>query len=471
MRHFFTLVLLFSTMWVSAQPDQQRKTDSVTRLIQKFHNNRDAASTYAMSGKAFRSQLTDTAFQDVFARLAAGLGELENLQLESFTNKLAHYKARYAKAEMSMFVSLDADDKIETYYITNYRSPVRQQGDTLAYANPLQTPLDRKVDSLVKDFILTNNILGMTVGVIDKGKEFIYRYGEIKKGSNQVPDQKTLFEIGSLTKTFTATILAWYVDQGKIKLTDPINKYLPDSIGILAFNSKPITIETLSNHTSGLPRLPIDFFNGADNSNPYRHYDNQKLFSFLKRFKPFRAPVEKYEYSNLAVGLLGVILERVSKKPYEQLLLEIICKPLKMADTKIKLNKSDSLKFSTGYAADGSYAHSWEFQSLVAAGGIRSNISDLLKYAQAQMSDASTPLQKAIALTHQQTFASGQTIVGLGWHLSTKEKYLAHSGQTGGYTSVIFCDPKQKRAVVMQLNTAVEPSHIALQLMNWMAAQ
>lgn len=465
---FFLICIRFS---LSAQSVQQQKTDSTARLIQQFHNKRDANGIYAMAGKIFRSQLTEKAFKDVFEKLSNGLGNLESYELESFINNVAKYKARYASALMSLYVSLDTDNKVETFYIANYESPMRNPGDIIATSNPLQTNLDKQVDSLVKEFMTKNNILGMNIGVLDDGKKHAYSYGDTKKGAHQLPDENTLFEIGSLSKTFTATLLAWFIQEEKIKPDDPINKYLPDSLTKLEFNGKPITIASLSNHTSGLPRLPDNFFAGADNDNPYKHYDDQKLFSFLKKYKPTREPGTQYEYSNLAFGLLAVILERVSGKSYEQLLHDLICEPLNMNNTWITLGKGDSSKFATGYTANGVYAHSWEFQSLAGAGAIRSDINDLLLYAEGQVAGGAGPLQKAIALTHKQTFASGQSIVALGWHISVNEKYLAHSGQTGGYTSVMLCDEQKKRAVVMQLNTAVEPSHTAILLMSWLAKQ
>ncbi len=178
-------------------------------------------------------------------------------------------------------------------------------------------------------------------------------------------------------------MLAYFAQQEIVKLDDPVNKYLPDSIPELSYNGKKVTLASLSNHSSGLPRLPGNMFEGADMMNPYKNYDEQKLFRFLKNFKLQREPGAQYDYSNLAVGLLGTILERVSGKSYEQLVKEIITEPLEMSNTRLTLTESGKQNFAQAYNRDRA-VNSWEFQALAAAGGIRSCVRDMLLYAKAQ---------------------------------------------------------------------------------------
>jgi len=331
--------------------------------------------------------------------------------------------------------------------------------------------INRKTDSVAKKFMARNNSVGIAIGILSDGNFYTYGYGETKKGSNKAPDGRTLFEIGSITKTFTGILLAYFVEQKKLSLDDPINKYLPDSIPAIAFNGKPVTLASLSNHSSGLPRLPGNFWDGADMQNPYKHYDNQKLFQYLKNFQPVREPGAQYEYSNLAVGLLGVILERVSGKSYEQLCREIIWQPLKMNSTRITLVKSDSALVATGHNAQADPNHSWEFISLAAAGAIRSSVNDLLNYARGQFGGSGDlTLHKAIALSHQQTWTRNQTRVALGWHLISNngQSYIFHNGQTGGYYTVLLINKETSNAVVMLTNGLVDPMGTAQELMTWL---
>jgi CubicO group peptidase (beta-lactamase class C family) len=309
--------------------------------------------------------------------------------------------------------------------------------------------------------------------VLENDHFHTYGFGETQKGNNKAPDGRTLFEIGSITKTFTGILLAYFAEQKKLSLDDPVNKYLPDSIPAISFNGKPVTLASLSNHSSGLPRLPGNFWDGADMQNPYKHYDDQRLFQFLKNFQPVREPGAQYEYSNLAVGLLGVILERVSGKTYEQLLKEIIWQPLKMNNTRITLTQSDSALFAPGHDGQANPHHSWEFISLAGAGAIRSSVNDMLNYAKAQLAGGNSTLQKAIVLSHQQTWAKNQTRVALGWHLigNDGKSYIFHNGQTGGYFTVLLINPQSKKAVVMLTNGLVDPMGTAQELMIWLDKQ
>jgi CubicO group peptidase (beta-lactamase class C family) len=298
--------------------------------------------------------------------------------------------------------------------------------------------------------------VGLSIGILKNGKTIFYGYGETAKGNKQIPDEHTMYEIGSLSKTFTAILLANAVNDGKVKLDDPVNKYLPDSIPPLQYAGTAVTLKTLSNHSSGLPRMPSNF-QSTDMSDPYKNYSINDLFSFYKSFKPTRKPGEKYEYSNLAVGTLGVIIEGVYHENYEKLFTDIICKPLGMNETRELLRQQDSSKFAKGYNEDGAYNPPWNFEALGAAGGIRSTTYDLLKYAKANLGEAPPQLLKAIQLTHDTTFTEGETKVGLGWHYIKpgNDEVLFHNGETGGYHSFFAVNTKKQFAVVILSNCAM----------------
>jgi CubicO group peptidase (beta-lactamase class C family) len=244
---------------------------------------------------------------------------------------------------------------------------------------------------------------------------------------------------------------------------------LPDSIPPLHYEGIPISLKTLSNHSSGLPRMPSNF-HSSDNSNPYTDYSDNDLFSFLKTFKLTRKPGEQYEYSNLAVGTLGVLLERVDGTTYEKLFIEKICKPLGMNETREFLREQDSLRFAKGYGEEGLYNSQWDFDALQAAGAIRSTAFDLLKYANANLGNAPAKLYQAIELTHTVTFTQGQTKVGLGWHLITlgRDELIFHNGQTGGYHSYLAINTKKKFAVAILSNCAKGTEDLGNSIMKWL---
>lgn len=333
--------------------------------------------------------------------------------------------------------------------------------------NPLTSDLDKKVDSATRLYLVGNNISNLAIGILHADKAITYGYARVDSNNLSIPSSKSLFEIGSITKTFTATLLAEFILKGNVKADDPVNLYLPDSIPALQYNGKAITLKHLVNHTAGLPRLPINIFLNANSSDPYSSYTNEKLFYWLKSFQLNKEPGKVYEYSNLGVGLLGVILERIAGKSFESLLLDNICKPLKMKYT-MQHNVTGGLV--QGFDASGKRAEPWSFQALTAAGGIRSCITDMLLYAKAQVNKNRYLLSEAIQLTHQTTFKNGDTEVAMGWHAFSihQNEYLAHEGQTGGYNSIMIFNTNTGNAVVILVNSAVSAGKLGIQIINWL---
>jgi CubicO group peptidase (beta-lactamase class C family) len=163
-------------------------------------------------------------------------------------------------------------------------------------------------------------------------------------------DAHTLFEIGSVTKTFTATILSTMVLDGTVKLNDPVSKYLPAYVHVPARNGKQITLLNLATQHSGLPRLPTNM--DPQGSDPYAHYSTRDLYVFLNMYKLARDPGQSFEYSNLGVALLGDALANREHMSYAQLLQARVLGPLGMTETATVLSPSEQMRFAAGHDAD-----------------------------------------------------------------------------------------------------------------------
>jgi CubicO group peptidase (beta-lactamase class C family) len=464
-----TFILLYLMFAATAQNIRQQKTDSVRQLLQKYFNEKKPDQIYDLTGEDFRKALSRQKFEDVCNNNLFPLGELKQFLLESFDNGVAKYKAAFDNNVFTLLLSLDDRDKIQIFLFKPYVDETAKKKGSVPSTNTLSTVLDRKVDSAIRPYILLRATVGLSVGILRGGKTYFYGYGETGKGNNQVPNEHTLYEIGSLSKTFTAILLADAANDGLVKLDDPVSKYLPDSIPELSYEGIPITLKTLSNHSSGIPRMP-DNFQPVDNSNPYKDYDDEKLFGFYKNFRPTRKPGEKYEYSNVAAGTLGVILEKVERDSYESLFLKKICQPLGMSETRQFLRKDDSSKFAKGYQVDGTPSAPWDFEALAPAGAIRSTAFDLLKYANGNMGAAPPSLLKAMDVTHIITFNDSTVRVGLGWHYIKpgSDDVIFHNGQTGGYHSYLAMNPKKRFAVVILSNCAMGTEDAGSAMMKWM---
>jgi len=218
-----------------------------------------------------------------------------------------------------------------------------------------------------------------------------------------------------------------------------------------------ITLQMLSNHTSGLSRLPDNLdYHSSDPLDPYKDYKKEYLFAYLKTCKLNTKPGETYAYSNLAVGLLGTILEKVSGKSYEQMVEEIICTPLGMKSTAQHLSPALKQRFVTVYNEDGKETPAWNFEALAPCGALRSTVNDLLLYAKANMMMGDTKLSKAFQLTHQVTHTQQDMKLGLGWHIIKVDgvDYIFHNGGTYGCSTFLAYNIEKKLAVVVFSNCA-----------------
>jgi CubicO group peptidase (beta-lactamase class C family) len=473
MKYLLTAFFVAASYCLSAQPSHQ-KNDSVAGLVQLYFNEKDHAKLYDLTGESFRKAITAETFQTIGENNLFILGRMSGFYHEKTSPAgVSKYKAVFDSETLGMYLSLDEKGKLSTFLFKPYVDETATKTTAVSTSNPLTTFTDKKVDSVVKSYMSLSSTAGLSIGILKDGKVHFYGYGETTKGNKQIPDQNTLFEIGSISKTFTAILLADAVNAGKIKLDDPVNKYLPKTSAKLEYDGVAVTIRMMSNHTSGLPRMSTNFDDNTEGRNPYRNYDKQRLLDFYKTIKLERKPGTVYEYSNFAVATLGIILENLYKKTFEQLVMEKITGPLQMNHTRQFLRKQDSAKFAHGYDEKGDAASQWDFKAYAAAGALRSTAEDMLKYAKAVLGEAPSSLSKAIQLTIKETFNNGEQRVGLGWHFYKpgKDELIMHSGGTGGYRSIVTINKNRKQAVVILSNSAIGPEEMALKLMVWLEQQ
>ncbi|MEA2735233.1 MAG: serine-type D-Ala-D-Ala carboxypeptidase/endopeptidase [Humisphaera sp.] len=304
-----------------------------------------------------------------------------------------------------------------------------------------------QVDAIVRPATKVANLDRVAVGTIDASGRAVYGYG------NTPPDGRTLFEIGSVTKTFTATLLADMVLRGDVTLDTPVADLLPSGVHVPSKDGVAITLLLLANHRSGLPRMP-EKFEPDDPTNPYADYSAEKLYESVSTTELHRRPGQLYEYSNLGTGLLGHALARKASMGYEQMVIARICKPLGMNDTKITLDGDDRTRLAPGHDLMSVPMSNWDFDSLAGAGGIRSNVNDMLQYVAANLALIDSPLCHAMRMTHERRAdVDAKTDIAMGWHIGKRTGARWHSGQTGGYHSFVAFIPEKKLGVVVLCNT------------------
>src|SRR5580693_631621 len=293
-----------------------------------------------------------------------------------------------------------------------------------------------EIRSIMASRVEGGKAVGIVTGVIDEKGRQVISSGKVSLGGAQVPDGDTVYEIGSVTKVFISLILADMIEKGEVRADDPVSKFLPATVKVPSRNGRQITLLDLSMQVSGLPRLP-DNMKPADPANPYADYDAAKLYDFLSHYALPRDPGEKYEYSNLAVGLLGHALALKAGMPYEELLRRRIFDPLGMSSTSITLSEAQKKRLAPGYDTSLKPAKNWDLDALAGAGAIRSTVNDMLKFVAANLELTDTPLKAAMRRMRSVTKETGSPDlqIGMAWHVFTKfdTGLWWHNGGTAGY--------------------------------------
>jgi len=366
-----------------------------------------------------------------------------------------------------LFVGLSATILISVPSATLVYSLSNSSNNNIAktvLTNQSSSTLDfKQISPEIKNFILDKVVdkskAAIVVGLIDSKGTKVYSFGNISKENNIPVNGSTLFNIASITKTFTTLVLADMVKQGIVHLDDPIEKYLPSNVKVPQYNGTKITLENLATHTSGLPFMPSNIWinNTVGELNP--NYNETQLYQGLANTTLLSKPGTKFLYSDFGSGLLGHILSLKEGLPYEQLVKNRILDVLGMNDTKITLSQNDiKLKFPVGHA-NGSEIQTPIIPDVMAGGGsFRSTANDMLKYVSANMGFLHTKLDDAIALQHLIQHPSMlpnpmnySSYAGLGWGILTNfgTEVLAHAGSINGWNSYAAFIPTKQTGVVL----------------------
>jgi len=343
------------------------------------------------------------------------------------------------------------------------------------------------IDALV-DKNKTN--AAIAIGFIDPNGTQFYGHGKVSNTNTATVDQNTIFAIGSITKVFTTTLLADMVNQDLVKLSDPIEKYLPSNIKIPQYNGQKITLEDLATHTSGLSNFPSNYCTSFDpTSTAFQHsiqyrkdlmdctknYTFDQFYQALSNTSLSREPGSKFEYSNFGIGLLGHILTLKSNmSSYDELLSKRILDVLDMNSTGIGLSDSQKSRLAIGHFNGGQELPTWNASNPIAPGpALHSTVCDMLKFLSANMGLIKTKLDDAIQESHLIRHSTNHLLpndepasfntgnfdtnklgfyVGLGWMITTNfgQEIVWHSGSTpDGYNAFMVFNPAKERGIVI----------------------
>ncbi len=284
----------------------------------------------------------------------------------------------------------------------------------------------------------------LSFSTIEKGKTKFYGLNKDENGIGYLNNQSFAFEIGSVTKAFTGNILAQLIDEGKVKLDDPIRNFLSFELK----GNPSITFKHLAQHTSGLPRMPKGYDDRENfiKENPFSNYSEEELISYLtKKLEIESEPGEKAAYSNLGSGVLSYIISKIEERPFSEIVEEKIFRPLNMSNSKFNV-KDISTNMIKGLDKEGNFTSFWDGGILNGCLGIISTTEDLAKFAGMTLD----PLNNPVILQVKHVFpAKPEIYTNLGWlviNLPGVDPVLKINGGTAGYAASIFVNREKQKA-------------------------
>ena len=296
---------------------------------------------------------------------------------------------------------------------------------------------------------------GAAAGFVHDGRLSVTSYGAAGLRRRTRPDGHSVFQIASLTKIFTALLLADAVQRGEVALDDPLARHF--AVAPPAFEGRAITLRDLATHTSGLPLRPASRAD-RDQNDPYAGYADADLHNDVLAIRLERAPGAAFAYSNFDYGLLGDALCHRLGRSYGELLASRILGPLGMTDTRLKPPAPDARRRVDGYDPAFQPMRPWDFGALAPAGGLFSTIDDLAKFVALWIGDGRGALAVAAKtmLAVDRPGDDADTRMALGWRVTTHDgvRVVWSNGSGGGVRSFMGFNPASATGVIAFANMA-----------------
>ena len=315
-------------------------------------------------------------------------------------------------------------------------------------------PHREAIAAQVQPYIDAEISTGIVVAVYDAGRREIYGFGKGPDG--KVPDGKTLFELGAITKAYTGLLLADAVQRREVQLDTPVSDLVPPGVTVPVKDKRAITLHALVLHSSGLPRVPPSLMSRGSAADPYAGYGEEQLYADLIHTELEHAPGEIITYSNYGSGLLGFVLGRKIGGGYGGALSNRVLAPLALTSTFVVPPANVQPRRAAGTTDDLKPAVPWTWDALAGAGALISDARDQLALVDAEI-DAGLGsrgvLRNAMKLTQEAQIDHTGDNEGLGWMIDQAGRYWVN-GATGGFHAFVGFDPKSKRGVVVLASTA-----------------
>ena len=429
---------------------ERKDNKVVTEKFVRNYNNNDYNGIFSMFADVMKEALPIDKTTEFLKGLKSQAGNISNREFVKYENgTYASYKTTFERAVFVLNISIDDNSDINGLFVKPFVEEVNSENviNNLTIKSGIIT--QKQSEIIFENAKIFPNHTQISIAIIKDGKVNYYGIHNKNDTISTVNNQKSVFEIGSISKVFTSTILANFVIDEKINLNDNINGYLKTSFN----NNTEISFINLANHTSGLPRLPSNLdLTKVNPENPYKEYKEKELEEYLTKHLELLNK-EKYQYSNLGAGLLGYTLSKIENTTYENLLQNKIFSKFNMYNSTSDINKIKG-NLVKGLNNEGNDVPNWELSVLAGAGAIFSTVEDLSQFAISQFDNSN----KELKLTRKKTFEVNENMdIGLGWHIlksQSKNFWYWHNGGTGGYSSSMVIDENTKNGIIILSNVS-----------------
>ncbi len=331
--------------------------------------------------------------------------------------------------------------------------------------NENATAVQKSMNTNASRFLKDESVTAISIGIFKDGNKYTSHYGEIDPNTGNTPNDSTLYEIASVTKTMTGALVAQAVLEGKLSLDDDIRTFLDEDYPNLEYNGTPIRIRDLLSHTSRLPsnnKGIAEIMQTINDSTAFKFnaiemgYSQDDFFNYLHEIKLDTLPGHIYSYSNLGANLTGHILEQVNHKSYDNLLKDVLFDNLNMNNSKLKLTKLDSLNLAQGYNDKRTKMPFLPLGKNLwgAEGGVKSTVPDILNYIEFQLDSTNVLAQKS----HEKVYTfSDAEYMAYFWPVENHPIhgiYYEHHGGAFGFNTFVYVYPKYNMGVVVTTNTS-----------------
>jgi len=446
------IILIVTILVVNLSFGQTEKAENkvITEKFVDNYNNDDHDGIFSMFADVMKDALPIDKTTEFLKGLKSQAGNISNHKFIKYENgTYASYKTTFERTVFILNISIDDNSKINGLFVKPFLEEVNTENviNHLTIKNGLMSKEQSEI--IFESTKKFPNNTQISIAIINNGEVYYYGMNKENDTISTIENQKSVFEIGSISKVFTSTLLANFVIDGKVKLNGNINDYLKTPLK----NRIKISFTDLANHTSGLPRLPSNLdLAKVKPENPYIEYKEKEMKEYLTKYLELSNKGE-YQYSNLGAGLLGYTLSTIENVTYETLLQNKIFSKYDMQNSTADITKIKG-DLVRGLNNEGKEVPNWEFSVLAGAGAIFSTVEDLSQFTISQFDYS----HKELKLTRVKTFELNENMdIGLGWHIlksQSKNLWYWHNGGTGGYSSSMVIDEKSKNGIIILSNVS-----------------